>query len=307
MPSFLLRRLLAIFPVSFAVVSLVGLMIHAIPGDPVDLIAGDFASEAHKAEIRTAMGLDRPIASQILHYYGGIFKGDLGKSLVTHRPVSELIGERILPTVELAVGALFFSCLISIPLGALCAIRKRSWLDFSCMGLTFVGVSMPNFWLGPLLILLFSIHLGWLPVSGRSSPASIVLPILTLGSSLSAVLLRISRSSILEQLKEDYVRTARSKGLSDFKVYFIHVFKNASISLTTVVGLQFGALVTGAIITEKIFDWPGLGTLIAEAIERRDYPVVQGCVFTFSLAFLMTNLFTDALYSVLDPRIRVQD
>jgi ABC-type dipeptide/oligopeptide/nickel transport system permease component len=222
-----------------------------------------------------------------------------------HRPVTDLIAERALPSFELAFTAILISCLISIPLGALSAIRNRTWLDYLCMGTSLIGISMPNFWLGPLLILLFSVHLGWLPVSGRSSPSSIILPALALSSSLSAVLIRMTRTSVLEQLHEDYIRTARSKGSGELRVFFKHVLKNSAISITTILGLQFGALATGTIITEKVFDWPGIGTLIAEAIERRDYPVVQGCVFVFSLTFLINNLVTDLIYFWLDPRIRV--
>jgi len=305
MRTYLLKRLLYFIPISFSVVVLVSVMIHFIPGDPVDHIAGDFASEKDKNLIRQKLGLDQPLSKQILNYTLGVVHGDLGRSLVLHRPVTELIGERALPTLELAFSAILLTCLVSIPLGALSALKNGTLLDFLCMGTSLVGISMPNFWLGPLLILLFSIHLGWLPVAGRSGPGSIVLPTLALSSSLVAVLVRVTRTSFLEHLHEDYVRTARSKGVNEWGVFFKHVLKNAAITITTVIGLQFGALVTGTIITEKVFDWPGVGTLIAEAIDRRDYPVVQGCVFAFSLAFLLTNLITDLVYFWIDPRIRV--
>lgn len=306
MKTYILKRLLSFIPLSFIVVSMVGAVIHFIPGDPVDQIAGEFASEKDKTVIRQKLGLDQPLGTQILHYYHSLIHGDLGRSLIVHRPVSHLIAERALPTVELALTAVLLSCLISIPLGALSAIRNRGLLDFFVMFTSQIGISMPNFWLGPLLILFFSVQLGWFPVSGRSAPSSIILPALALSSSLSAVLIRMTRMSFLEQLRADYIRTARAKGLGEFKIFFKHVLKNASISITTILSLQFGALVTGTIITEKVFDWPGLGTLIAEAIERRDYPVVQGCVFVFSLVFLINNLVTDLIYFWLDPRIRVR-
>jgi peptide/nickel transport system permease protein len=271
----------------------------------VDQIAGDFASEKDKDIIRQKLGLNQPLPTQILHYYEGLLHGDLGTSLVVHQPVTEMIGERIKPTAELALVSILFTCLFSIPIGAASALQNRTWFDLLITGTSLLGISMPNFWLGPLLILLFSIHLGWLPVSGRTHPSSIILPALALSSSLSAVLIRVTKTSVLEQMHEDYIRTARSKGLKERTILFKHILKNSAISITTVIGLQFGALVTGTIITEKVFDWPGLGTLIAEAIERRDYPVVQGCVFVFSLAFLFTNLLTDIIYFWLDPRIRM--
>ncbi len=305
MGTYILKRLLYLFPISFAVLSLVGIMIRIVPGDPVDQIAGDFASEIDRIAIRQKLGLDQPFYLQIANYYSGIFHGNLGKSLIVHRPVADMIFERAVPTLELAVCSILIACIIGIPLGAISAIFNRTLLDLFLTSTSLIGVSMPNFWLGPLLILFFSVHLGWLPVSGRSSPTSILLPALALSSSLAAVLIRITKASFLEQIQEDYVRTARSKGLRETPIFIKHILKNSAVTLTTVIGLQFGALVTGAIITEKVFDWPGLGTLISEAIERRDYPVVQGCVFIFSSAFMITNLVTDVLYFIFDPRIRI--
>ena len=305
MGTYLLKRLLYLFPMSFIVVFFSGVMIHFIPGDPVDQIAGDFSSEQERRAIRKNMGLDQPVPLQVLYYFKGVIQGDLGHSLIDHRAVSELILERILPTVELALTSIVLACLVSIPLGAWAAVFKGSKIDSILMLSSLIGLSMPSFLLGPLLILFFSVQMGWLPVSGRSGLSSIILPSIVLSSSLSASLLRITKVSFLEQLGADYIRTARSKGLGEILIFTRHVFKNAALSITTMIGLQFGALVTGTIITEKVFDWPGLGTLIAESIERRDYPVVQGCVFTFSLFFLLTNLITDLCYFGLDPRIRL--
>ena len=303
--NYFIKRLFYFIPVSAAVILLVGMMIHAIPGDPVDQIAGDFASENDKMIIRKKLGLDQPFSTQILEPYQKLLQGDLGRSLITGRPVTELIRERALPSLELAVFSLLFSCLISIPAGAFSAVRPRSPINSAFTGIAFLGASLPNFWLGPILILIFSIHLGWFPVSGRTHLSSVILPVLALSSSLSAILMRMTRTSFLSQIYEEYVRTARSKGVSEFSIFFKHILKNASLTLITIVSSQFGALVTGTLITEKVFDWPGLGTLVSEAIELRDYPVIQGCVFLFSFTFLVTNLVTDLIYSRLDPRIRL--
>ncbi len=305
MGTYILRRFLYFFPISFAVVFLVGIMIHIVPGDPIEQIAGDFSSKNDRIAIRQKLGLDQPLHLQILRYYTGILQGDLGKSLVVNRPVVDMIAERVIPTLELALSSIFLACIIGIPLGALSAVFNRSFFDLFLMSTSLIAGSMPSFWLGPLLILFFSVHLGWLPVSGRSGFTSILLPSLALSTSIAAVLIRVTKTSFLEQIRQNYVRTARSKGLGEFRVFIKHILKNSALSIVTVVGLQFGALVTGAIITEKVFDWPGIGTLIAVSIERRDYPVVQGCVFLFALAFLVTNLITDVLYFTIDPRIRI--
>ncbi len=304
MNFYILKRILYFIPMSFLVVSLSAAMIHFIPGDPVDQIAGDFISEVEKNEIRKKLGLDKSLFHQILHYCEGVVHGDFGQSLIMGRSVIDLLSERALPSLELAVSAVFFSVVISIPLGILSALQSGKLFDFLCLGSSLIGTSMPNFWLGPLLVLFFSVHLGWLPVSGRTGLSSIVLPVITLSSSLSAVLIRVTRVNFLEQLHADYVRTARSKGLSEFKVLFKHTLKNSSISILTILSSQFGTLITGTIITEKVFSWPGLGILMTEAIERRDYPVVQGCLLVFSFTFLLNSLLTDLLYFWLDPRIR---
>lgn len=280
-------------------------MIDFVPGDPVDVIAGDFATETQRAELREKLGLNENPVKRIINYYTGVLQGDLGQSLISGQKVSSLIGERLWPTAELAIFSLLLAVWLSIPLGVLSAIRARSITDYLSMSFSLLGVSIPNFWLGPLLILFFSIYLGWFPVSGRGGAAHLILPVLTLGTSLAGVLTRMTRTSVLENLKEDYVRTARAKGLREKNILFRHVLRNASLPVVTILSLQFGVLLTGTIITEKIFDWPGLGTLMIEALQSRDYPVVQGCVFLFSSSYLLVNLLADVLYTLLDPRIRL--
>lgn len=302
---FSLRRLMMLFPVILGVVTIVSLIIHAIPGDPVDQLAGDLASDQTKNELRTKLGLNLPIHQQLAKYFTGIAKFDLGTSLIYKRPVTQLISERIGPTAELACTALIVALLISLPLGIFSAIRAGTKIDFICMTFALIGVSMPNFWLGPMLVLLFSVNLGWLPVSERMGLASYILPSITLGAALAAILTRMTRTAVLEVLNEDYVRTARAKGLPEWRVLIKHVLRNAAIPIVTIVGMQFGSLLTGAIITEKIFDWPGIGTLILDGIGNRDYPLVQGCVLVFSVTYLVVNLLTDLTYAWLDPRIKL--
>jgi len=304
--SFILRRLLALVPVGLGVVAIVSLLILTVPGDPADQILGPYATLEEKNELRENMGLNDPIHMQVLNYYKQILSGSLGTSLIYRKPVTALIAERIQPTVELAVVSLIIAILISIPLGLLSAIYAGKAIDYGAMGFALMGVAIPNFWLGPMLVLLFSIELGWLPVSERVSWASYVLPSLTLGTALAAALSRMTRNSMLDNMKEDYVRTAKAKGNTNLVIIGKHVLRNASIPLVTVVGLQFGVLLTGAIITERIFDWPGLGTLILDGINNRDYPLVQGCVLVFSASYLMVNLITDISYAFIDPRIKPQ-
>lgn len=306
MISFILRRLLALVPVGLGVVAIVSLLILTVPGDPADQILGPYATLEEKNELRENMGLNDPIHMQVLNYYKQILSGSLGTSLIYRKPVTALIAERIQPTVELAVVSLIIAILISIPLGLLSAIYAGKAIDYGAMGFALMGVAIPNFWLGPMLVLLFSIELGWLPVSERVSWASYVLPSLTLGTALAAALSRMTRNSMLDNMKEDYVRTAKAKGNTNLVIIGKHVLRNASIPLVTVVGLQFGVLLTGAIITERIFDWPGLGTLILDGINNRDYPLVQGCVLVFSASYLMVNLITDISYAFIDPRIKPQ-
>ncbi len=301
----MIKRLASLLPVALGVVILVSLMIHVVPGDPVDSILGPYATSEQRVEMRAKLDLDKPIVQQIFDYLRGITTGDLGSSIIYQKPVANLIAERVRPTLELAAAAVLVAILVSIPLGILAAVYANRAIDFFAMGVAMVGIAIPNFWLGPLLILLFSVELGWLPVSERTNLSSYILPSVSLGLALAAALSRMTRTSVLDCLREDYVRTARAKGNSEFRVVCKHVLRNASLPLITIIGLQFGVLLTGAIITERVFDWPGLGTLILEGIYNRDYPIVQGCVLVFSATYLLVNLVTDLLYAAADPRIRL--
>ena len=301
------KRLLAIIPVALGVVSIVSILIHFIPGDPIDQILGPYASAEDRSKLEMKLGLDQAVHIQLKNYISNVAKGDLGESLIYEREVSDLIWERIPPTLELAFGAMLVAFFMSLPLGVMAAVKANSWQDFLAMTVALLGVSIPNFWLGPLLILFFSIELDLLPVSERGGLESYILPCLTLGTSLAAILTRMIRTSILENLSLDYARTAYSKGCSRWQVLKNHIFQNAAIPVVTIAGLQFGALLTGSIITEKIFDWPGLGSLLIEAIGNRDYPLVQGCVLLFSSLYVIVNLLTDLSYSFLDPRISLEE
>ncbi len=304
MRSYLVRRLLLALPVVLGVATLVFLLIHLIPGDPVEIMLGESALPADRDALREALGLDRPILEQYGSFLWGLCRGDLGVSLQQRRPVTALIREHYPATLELTLAAMLISLLIALPAGILSGIRQYSVWDHSTMFLALLGVSMPNFWLGPLLIWVFSIQLGWFPVSGRGGLAHLLLPAFTLGASMAAIVARMTRSSVLEVLREDYVMTARAKGLPEARIILKHVLRNAMLPVLTVVGLQFGALLAGSIITETIFSWPGLGTLMVKAIQTRDYPVVQGCVLVIALSYVLVNLLTDLLYGVIDPRIR---
>jgi len=301
----LIRRLLSTAIVVLGVVVLVFLLIHLIPGDPVDVMLGESASAADREALRHQLGLDRPLAAQLGDYLGGLARGELGHSLQHRRPIIELLAERIPATLELALAALAFTLVLALPLGLLAAVRRNTGWDRGAMAFSLLGVSIPNFWLGPLLILLFSVWLGWLPVSGRESPAALILPALTLGMSLAAVLSRMVRSSVLEVLGEDFIRSAYARGLSTRQVLTRHALPNALLPVITVLGLQLGTLLAGAVITEVVFGWPGLGSLTIEAIQSRDYPLVQACVLLISLSYVLVNMLTDLLYAWIDPRIRL--
>lgn len=308
MQTVVLRRLLFMLPVVWGVSTFVFLIIHLIPGDPIDLMLGETATQVDRQTLRRQLGLDQPLWQQYTTFLKRLAQGDLGQSLHSKRPVNRLIGERLPATTSLALAALYVSVGLAIPLGVLAALRPRSWLDTGSMILALLGVSMPNFWLGPLLILVFSIQVGWLPVSGRGdgSLAYLILPAVTLGTGMMAVLTRMTRSTMLETLREDYIRTAAAKGLATWAVVVKHALRNALIPLVTLIGLQGGALLAGAVITETIFAWPGLGELTVRAIQQRDYPVVQGCVLVIALTYVVMNMITDLLYAVVDPRIRFE-
>ena len=305
MLSHVIQRLGASLLVVLGVVLAVFLLIHLIPGDPVDVMLGESAPAADREALRHALGLDRPLGVQLVRYLEGLARLDLGQSLHNRRPITELLAERLPATLQLALVALVVTLCLALPLGLVAAARRGSAWDRTAMGFSLLGVSIPNFWLGPLLILVFSLWLGWFPVSGRDAPGSVVLPALTLGLSLAAILSRMVRSSLLEVLGEDYVRTARAKGLAGRQVMLFHALPNALLPVITVIGLQLGALLGGAVITETIFAWPGIGLLTVEAIQSRDYPVVQACVLVIALSYVLVNTFTDLLYAWIDPRIRL--
>jgi peptide/nickel transport system permease protein len=290
----------------FGVVTLVFFLLHLIPGDPVDAILGENAAASDREALRHHLGLDRPLPEQYARYISGVVQGDLGVSIHSRRPVFQEILERFPASAELMAGAMLVALLIALPLGIVSALKPYGMLDGASMLVSFLGISIPNFWLGPLLILLFSIHLGWLPVNERGGLEHLVLPAITLGTAMAAMLARMIRSSLLEVLSLDYIRTARAKGLSETRVVLRHGLRNALIPVITIVGLQVGGLLSGAIITESIFDWPGLGTLLLGAISSRDYPLVQGCILVISVIYVVVNLLADLAYSWADPRVRLQ-
>lgn len=297
-------RLLYTIPVLWLVVSVVFLLIHLVPGDPVQQMLGEGAASADIQAVRHAYGLDVPLGRQYLNYWKGVLRLDLGRSLRFSRPVTRVIAERYPPTLRLTLAAMAVALLLAIPAGVRSARRRNRWDDRVLSLVSLWGLSFPNFALGPVLILFFSIHLALLPVSGAGTMAHYVLPAITLGGSLAAILTRMVRTSMLEELGQDYIRTARAKGLSENVVVYKHALRNALVPVLTVVGLQFGALLAGAIVTETIFSWPGIGRLTIEAISSRDYYLVQGCILTIGLTYVAVNFLTDLLYSLANPRIR---
>jgi len=303
--AYLLRRLAQTIPLALLVATLVFSLIHLIPGDPVEMMLGERAQRADVESLRHELGLDRPLRVQYLGFLRGLVRADLGRSLHYGEPVSEVLAERYPATIELAFASMVVALLVSIPLGVLAARHRNKLLDHLSRVLALAGVSMPNFWLGPMLILLLAIKLDLFPVSGRGGLLSLVLPALTLGTALAGLLTRMVRSSVAEELAKPYLTAARARGLGRGTAIRRHGLKNASIPVVTIVGLQFGTLLTGAIITETIFSWPGIGRLVIQAIQLRDYPLVQGCVLLIALTYILINLLTDIVYALLDPRIRV--
>jgi len=301
---YLLTRILYTLPVLWLVVSLVFLLIHLVPGDPIQQMLGEGAPAADLQAARHAYGLDLPLTQQYLNYWKGVLHGNLGVSFRYNQGVSKLLAQRYPYTLQLTVAALLVAILLSIPAGVRSARRRNDWDDRAISVVSLFGLSFPNFALGPILILLFSIKLGVLPVSGSGTFANLVLPAVTMGSALAAILTRMVRTSMLEELSQDYIRTARAKGLTETTVVYRHALRNALIPVITVLGLQFGALLAGAIVTEKIFSWPGIGRLTIDAISNRDYYVVQGCILAIGLTYVAVNFMTDLVYSVLNPRIR---
>jgi peptide/nickel transport system permease protein len=303
---FLFRRLLLTIPVLVGVATLVFSLIHLVPGDPVQAMLGESASPQDVAQLRTKLGLDRPLYRQYISFAGGVVRGDLGTSLRTNQPVTSVILERMPATLELAVAAMAVAIALALPLGIIAAVRKGTRVDHAATTLALVGISMPTFWLGPLLAIVFSVWLGWFPVSGRGTFANLVLPAVTLGAPLAAILARMTRASVLEELRELYVMAARARGVSEARAILAHAFRNSLIPIVTVIGLQFGSVLTGAVITETIFAWPGVGRLLVQSISARDYPAVQGCILLIAVTYVSMNLVIDVLYGVLDPRIRYE-
>jgi ABC-type dipeptide/oligopeptide/nickel transport system permease component len=305
MARHLLRRFLLTLPAIWLVLTMVFLLIHIVPGDPVEQMLGEGAAPGQVAQLRHSLGLDQPLYVQYAHYLGQIIRGDLGQSFKFQAPVRHVIFERYPATLQLAFLALLVCAAIAIPAGVLAADRRGSTSDRAIGVFTLLGLAVPNFALGPLLITLFSIKLGWLPVSGRGGPLNYILPAATLGAALAAILTRMVRGSMLEELSSDYVRTARAKGLSNAAVLVRHALRNALIPIITILGLQFGTLLAGTIVTETIFSWPGIGRLTVMAISARDYPLLQGCILVIALSYVLVNLLTDMLYAFIDPRVRL--
>jgi peptide/nickel transport system permease protein len=303
---FLVRRLLLTVPVLIGVATLVFSLIHLVPGDPVQSMLGESASPEDVAEMRGRLGLDRPLYAQYVSFLKGVGTGNLGTSLRTNQPVTAAIAERLPATFELAFAAMLVATAIAIPLGILAAVGAGTHVDHAATTLALLGISVPNFWLGPLLAIMFSVTLGWLPVSGRGTPAHLILPAITLGAPLAAVLARMTRASVIEELRELYVLAARARGVSRMRAVLKHAFRNSLIPIVTVIGLQFGAVLTGAVITETIFAWPGVGRLLIQSISFRDYPLVQGCILLIAVTYVAMNLVTDLVYGLLDPRIRFE-
>jgi ABC-type dipeptide/oligopeptide/nickel transport system permease component len=306
MRRYLVRRLFLTIPVLLGVATLVFALIHFIPGDPAQAMLGEGATPEDVAQLRGRLGLDRPLIVQYGAFLNGVVHGDLGVSLRNDQPVARQIVERMPATALLAFSAMAVALLIALPLGIVAAVWRGTWIDHAAMTLSLAGISVPNFWLGPLMAIVFSVELGWLPVGGSGTLAHLVLPSITLGAALAAILARMTRASLLEELGEPYVLAARAKGASRARAVLHHALRNSLIPVVTILGLQFGVVLTGAVITETIFAWPGIGRLLIQSISFRDYPTVQGCVLLIAITYVGVNLLTDLTYGFLDPRIRVE-
>ncbi|HEY2092621.1 MAG TPA: ABC transporter permease [Thermoanaerobaculia bacterium] len=307
MAQYIIRRLLQMIPITLGILTLIFSLIHMIPGDPAVQIAGEGARPEDVVSIRKALGLDQPLWSQYVHYLGRLAHGDLGVSFRTSTPVAQEIRQRYPATIELAFGAMFVALLVAFPLGLISAIYRNSWIDNVARFFALIGVSMPSFWFGPLLIIAFAINHTWFPVSGRDEGLkSLVLPAVTMGLALAAILTRMIRVSVAEELNQLYMTTAIAKGVTRMKAILRHALKNAMIPVITVLALQFGSLLTGAIITEQIFSWPGLGRLLITSINTRDYPQVQASILVIALTYILVNFISDLLYAAVDPRIKLE-
>jgi ABC-type dipeptide/oligopeptide/nickel transport system permease component len=307
MIQYIIRRLLQMIPITLGILTLIFSLIHLIPGDPAMQIAGEGARPEDVQAVRKALGLDDPLWKQYVTYLGNLAQGDLGRSFRTNESVSKEIAARYPATMQLAFGSMFVALLVAFPLGIISAIYRNSWIDNVARFFALIGVSMPSFWFGPLLIIAFAINRPWFPVSGREEGLkSLVLPSITMGLALSAILTRMIRVSLAEELNQLYVTTAIAKGVTRGKAIFRHALKNALIPVITILALQFGSLLTGAIITEQIFSWPGLGRLLIQSITTRDYPQVQASILVIALTYIMVNFISDLLYGIVDPRIKLE-
>lgn len=301
----MINRFLSMLPVIFGVLLLTFLLVHLVPGDPVEVMLGESATVADRAALRASLGLDQPLVMQFWRYLNDLLHGDFGRSIHTQQPIVELLKARYPNTLALAVAGLMIALVIGIPLGILAALKAGQWQDLAVMLVSVRLSAMPAFWLGPVLMLIFAVWLGWLPVSGMQQPTAIILPAITLGFGLSAILTRMTRTSLLEVLSQDFIRTARAKGLSETRVVLNHALRAALLPIITIVGLQMGGLLAGTVITETIFSWDGIGLLLVESIEKRDYPVTQACVLVIALSYVLVNLVTDLVYRWVDPRVKV--
>ena len=306
MARFILRRVTLTIPVLLGVATLVFSLIHFVPGDPVQTMLGESASPQDVAQLRKSLGLDRPLLVQYAGFMKGALTGDLGQSLRTGQPVTRAIADRVPATIELALAAMLAAVIMAIPLGIVAAVRVGTLVDQGATTVALIGISMPSFWLGPLLAIVFSVWLGWFPVAGRGTAANLVLPAMTLGTPLAATLARMTRASVIEELRELYVTAARARGVSRVRAVLAHALRNSLIPIVTVLGLQLGSLLTGAVITETIFAWPGVGRLLVQSISARDYPAVQGCILLIAITYVAANLVVDIVYGFLDPRIRYE-
>ncbi|HET8678556.1 MAG TPA: ABC transporter permease [bacterium] len=303
---YIAKRLLLAIPVIFGVAFVVFAMVRVIPGDPAQIIAGETATREFVEALRKDLGLDRPLLAQFVTYMGNLLRGDFGRSIRSKAPVTIELQARIPNTITLTLAGLFVAVSVGVSAGIVSAIRPYSVLDTAVMLVALAGLSMPVFWSGLMLIVVFAVWLGWLPAVGTGTPVHLILPAVTLGMATAAIIARMTRSSMLEVLRSDYIRTARAKGLAEPSVINRHAFRNALIPVITVVGLQMGTLLSGAVLTESVFAWPGIGRLLVEGILTRDYPIVQAAVLVVALAFVLVNLVVDLLYAVVDPRIHYQ-
>lgn len=302
---FLLSRLGQFIPTALGVITLVFFLVHLVPGDPIEAMLGETAQPVDKEALRHSLGLDKPLGLQYVDFLKGIISLDLGDSFFYKKSVTSIVYERLRATIELAVASMFIAFLIAFPLGLISALKRATFWDKSAMVTALLGVSIPNFWLGPMLIYFFSIKLGLFPTSGRMGFASIVLPAITLGTALAAILSRMIRASVLEVLREDFITYAKARKVAKHRFVIHYLLRPALIPVVTLIALQLGALLSGAVITEAVFSWPGLGTLFISAVFSRDFPLIQGCVLFFSFFYLIANLLADIVYAVLDPRIRI--